>query len=154
MADYPTNQAEETNQPSDPDPLDSSDEEFTLIEEVTEEVEYELIEEEQEEFLRQEAARTQEEQRAFLNQEEQEEQETVSDTPADTLTNQVAPLVMSRWLNTARTDQEAQGMAVAVKKEDRGNLSADALIKLQKTVTEGMTLKFSLMSHHSNDQLD
>jgi hypothetical protein len=50
-------------------------------------------------------------------------------------------------------DQEAQGMAVAVKKEDRQKLTADALIKLQKTVTEGMTLKFSLTSHHSDDQL-
>jgi hypothetical protein len=44
-------------------------------------------------------------------------------------------------------------MVVAVKKEDRIKLSADALIKHQKTVTEGMTLKFSLMSHHSDDQL-
>jgi hypothetical protein len=60
---------------------------------------------------------------------------------------------MTRWLGTAQSDHEAQGMAVAVKKEDRTNLSADALIKLQKTVTEGMTLKFSLISHHSNNQL-
>jgi hypothetical protein len=116
----------------------------------TEEAEYDLIEEEQEEFLRQEAVRTQEEQQAFLSQ---QETETVSDPPADTLTTHVAPVTMARWLGTARSDHEAQGMAVAVKKEDEANLSADTLIKLQKTVTEGMTLKFSLMSHHSDDQL-
>jgi hypothetical protein len=152
MADDPTHQAEEIAEPLDPDPLDSSDEERTPIEDETEEAEYELIEEEQEEFLRQEAARTQEEQQAFLAQEE----ETVSNAPIGppiTPVTPVAPLIMARWLGTARSDQEAQGMAVAVKKEDRANLSADALIKLQKTVTEGMTLKFSLMSHHSDDQL-
>jgi hypothetical protein len=44
-------------------------------------------------------------------------------------------------------------MAAAVWKEDREKLTANALIKLQKTVTEGMALKFSLMSHHSEDQL-
>jgi hypothetical protein len=149
MADYPTPQ-EETVPPLAPDPLDSSDEERTSIDETTEEAEYELIEEEQEEFLREEAARTQEEQQAFLAQ---EEQETVSNAPIGTPITPLAPLIMPRWLGTARSDHEAQGMAVAVKKEDRANLSADALIKLQKTVTEGMTLKFSLMSHHSDDQL-
>jgi hypothetical protein len=96
--------------------------------------------------LRHEDARTLEEQRVFLAAEE----ESVSDppgTPVDTT------LTMSRWLTTARSDQEAQGMAVAIKKEERQKLTADALIKLQKTVTEGMTLKFSLMSHHSDDEL-
>ena len=60
---------------------------------------------------------------------------------------------MSRWLSKARTDHQAQGMAVAVKQEDRTKLTADALIKLQKATTEGMAHKFSLMSHNSDDQL-
>jgi hypothetical protein len=59
----------------------------------------------------------------------------------------------SRWLVSARTDQQAEGMAVAVKREDRENLTADALLKLQKSSTEGMTHKFALMSHTTDDQL-
>jgi hypothetical protein len=59
----------------------------------------------------------------------------------------------SRWLASARTDQQAEGMAVAVKREDRVNLTADALLKLQKSSTEGMTHKFALMSHTTDDQL-
>ena len=97
---------------------------------------------EQEELLRTETARALEEQQIFL-----EEQENASDTTEITDTR------MSRWLDHARTDHQAQGMAVAVKQEDRKDLTADALIKLQKATTEGMTHKFSLMSHNSDDQL-
>jgi hypothetical protein len=159
MTDDPTQQQQERtagDEPSDPeqdiDSSDESNESIALIDEQTEEaeLEFELIQEEQDELLRQEAVRTLEEQQTFLTQ---QQQETVSNPPIDTSTTPVATLIMSRWLGTARTDQEAQGMAVAVKREDRTQLSADALIKLQKTVTEGMTLKFSLMSHHSDDQL-
>jgi hypothetical protein len=154
MTDDPTQQQERTtgDEPSDPEQdIDSSDESIALIDEQTEEAElvFELIQA-QHELLQQEAARTQEEHQAFLHQ---EDTETVSNPPLDTLTTPVDTSIMSRWLGTARTDHEAQGMAVAVKKEDRSQLSADALIKLQKTVTEGMTHKFSLMSHHSDDQL-
>ncbi len=62
---------------------------------------------------------------------------------------------MSRWLspNAGRTDVEAAGMAVAVKKEDREKLTPDALLKLQRTSTEGMTHKFGLMGNSKEDQL-
>ena len=129
----------------DPDPdLDSSEEEITFMgEEEPEEAVYELIEEHTA-FLWPEDERTHNEPRLLLTQQDK----TVSDasnTPVDT------KLTMLQWFGTARMDQEAQGMAVAFKKEDRQKLTADALIKLQKTVTEGMTLKFSLTSHHSDN---
>jgi hypothetical protein len=44
-------------------------------------------------------------------------------------------------------------MAVAVWKEDRHALSADALLKLQQSSTEGMTHKFFLMGNSKEDQL-
>ncbi len=78
---------------------------------------------EQEELLRTETARALEEQQIFL-----EEQENASDTTEITDTR------MSRWLDHARTDHQAQGMAVAVKQEDRKDLTADALIKLQNAL--------------------
>jgi hypothetical protein len=75
------------------------------------------------------------------------------DTEVDTAVDTGIDTMTSRWLTSARSDQQAEGMAVAVKREDRTNLSADALLKLQRASTEGMTHKFSLMSHTTDDQL-
>jgi hypothetical protein len=71
----------------------------------------------------------------------------------NTMTTPATTMTPSRWLASARTDQQAEGMAVAVKREDREKLTADALLKLQKSSTEGMTHKFALMSHTTDDQL-
>jgi hypothetical protein len=70
----------------------------------------------------------------------------------------IVPIIMaaaapSRWLTAGRSDVEAAGMAVAVRKEDRSGLSADALLKLQRSSTEGMTHKFFLMGNSKEDQL-
>jgi hypothetical protein len=59
-----------------------------------------------------------------------------------------------RWLGTGRTTVAAEGMVVALKKEDRSSLTADYLLKLQKKTTEGMELTFSLMTHGITDQLE
>jgi hypothetical protein len=43
---------------------------------------------------------------------------------------------------------------MAVKREDRSKLSADTLLKLQKSSIEGsMMYKFAFMSHTTDDQL-
>jgi hypothetical protein len=42
--------------------------------------------------------------------------------------------------------QQAGGMAVAMKRKDRNNLSADTLVKLQWPATEGLIQKFTLMT--------
>jgi hypothetical protein len=84
-----------------------------MVEEETEEAVYELIEE-QTAFLWREDARTLKEQRVFLTQQDK----TVSDTsnmPVDTT------LTMLQWFGTVRMDQEAQGMAVAVKRKTGRN---------------------------------
>jgi hypothetical protein len=60
----------------------------------------------------------------------------------------------ARWLGTGRTTIEAQGMFVALKKEDRASLTANYLLKLQKKTTEGMELTFLLMMLCSADQLE
>jgi hypothetical protein len=77
MADDPTEQQERLTRDDLSDPeqdIDSSEESIALIDERTEEaeLEFELIQEQQE-FLRQEEARTQDEQEAFLAQEEEQE---------------------------------------------------------------------------------
>jgi hypothetical protein len=59
----------------------------------------------------------------------------------------------TRWLTTSRSESDAAGMAVAVRKEDRAALSADALLKLQRASTEGMENKFFLMGNSKEDQL-
>jgi hypothetical protein len=66
-----------------------------------------------------------------------------------------APAPASRWLpaTAGRTDIEAAGMAVAICKEDRSGLSADALLKLQQSSTKGMTHKIFLMGNLKEDQL-
>lgn len=60
-----------------------------------------------------------------------------------------------RWLaqDQGRSDLDAAGMAVAIRKEDRHTLSADALLKLQRASIEGMTHKFFLMGNSKEDQL-
>jgi hypothetical protein len=63
------------------------------------------------------------------------------------------PTMSNRWLTTHRSDLQAAGMAVAVRKEDRAALSADALLKLQRASTEGMENKFFLMGNSKEDQL-
>jgi hypothetical protein len=95
-----------------------------------------------------------EEELSEREQEEHTDVEVVDIGFIDTRTTRTdANDTMSRWLVTARTSQEAQQMAVAVKKEDRDKLSADALLKLQKSSTIGMTNKFALMNHTTDDQL-
>jgi hypothetical protein len=96
-----------------------------------------------------------EEELSEREQEEHTDVEVVDIGFIDTRTTRTdANDTMSRWLVTARTSQEAQQMAVAVKKEDRDKLSADALLKLQKSSTIGMTNKFALMNHTTDDQLE
>jgi hypothetical protein len=70
----------------------------------------------------------------------------------------IVPIIMavaapSRWLTAGRSNVEAAGMAVAVRKEDRSGLNADALLKLQHSSTEGMTNKFFLICNSKEDQL-
>jgi hypothetical protein len=55
------------------------------------------------------------------------------------------------WLTTARAAQQAGGMVVAIKREDRKKMSVDALVKLQKSTREGLTQKFTLMTHSTDD---
>ena len=98
------------------------------------------------------------------NEPEEEEDDPEDNDPEEEEENEPAPLprprpitnmAAARWLTplTGRSDLEAGGMAVAIKKEDRQQLSADALLKLQRASTEGMTHKFFLMGSSKEDQL-
>jgi hypothetical protein len=57
-------------------------------------------------------------------------------------------------LGTGRTAVEAEGMVVVLKKEHHSSLSTDYLLKLQKKMTEGLDLTFSLLTHSLDDQLE
>jgi hypothetical protein len=46
-----------------------------------------------------------------------------------------------------------EGWPSAIKREGRKKLSADALVKFQKSTTEGLTQKFTLMTHSTDDEL-
>jgi uncharacterized membrane protein YgcG len=142
MAEHPTPEQEiifsrEDESITTPELEDNESSDTSSTEHITTEEVVRDLHQDQEALLRDDLARAVlATQRNFLEQQDTEPDNT-----------------MSRWLITARSDQQAQGMAVAVKREDRAALSADALIKLQKATTEGMTHKFSLMSHQSDDQL-
>jgi hypothetical protein len=86
--------------------------------------------------------------------EEHEEHFSRGEADEDQQEIMTTPTVPSRWLGTGRTPAEAQGMVVAIKKEDHSSLTADYLLKLQKKTVEGMELSFSLMTHASEDQLE
>jgi hypothetical protein len=59
----------------------------------------------------------------------------------------------SRWKTTARPAAEARGTAVVLRKEDRGKLSKDQLVKLQASTTGELSHKFEMMSGQTDDQL-
>jgi hypothetical protein len=72
---------------------------------------------------------------------------------AGILTMATAPPEGMMDLTNARSDFEAAGMAVAVPRAERTKLSADALLKLQRASTKGMSNKFFLMGNSKEDQL-
>jgi hypothetical protein len=60
---------------------------------------------------------------------------------------------MSRLLTTARMAQQAGGMAVGIKIENRENLSANVPVQLQKLTKEGLIQKLTLMSDTTHNEL-